>query len=125
MRAKLPRCDLGAIPLQVNACGDHLPFQTRSEVELRAPAVDHDPHLDTPTRRALECRRDLPAGCVIGENVGLEPDLALRGIDRALQRREVLGPVAQQRELVSGLVAIHVELPPPYRVLTLEIESCR
>src|SRR6202158_3411176 len=120
MRAKLPRRDLGAIPLQVHACGDHLPFQTCSEVELRAPAVDHDPHLDTPTRRALECRRDLTAGCIIGKNVGLEPDLVSRGIDRTLQRREVLGPVAQQRELVSGLVALHGALPLPYRVLTLE-----
>ena len=66
----------------------------------------------------------MAAGRIVGENVGLEPDLVLRGIDRALQRGEVLGAIAQQRELVPGLEAIHV-LPLPGRVLTLEIECCR
>src|ERR1019366_10490842 len=123
MRAELPRGDFGTIPQQVNACGDHLPLQIGGEVVLRAPAVDHYPHLDSPTGRALERRRDLTAGCVIGENIGLEPDLALRGIDRALQRREVLSPIAQQRELVPRLVAIHVELPRLARVTALEVEG--
>src|SRR6266851_3955134 len=123
MRAKLPRRDFWAIPLQLDARGSHLPLETCSEVDPRAPPVDHRPHFDSAKRRALERRRDLATRCIVGENVGLEPDLVLRGIDRALQSREVLGPVAQQRELVPGLEAIHVELVVHYRCLAARWRS--
>src|SRR5260370_42049501 len=97
MRAKLPWCDLGAIAQQLHARGGPLPLETCSEVAPRAPTVDHHPYFDSPTRGALECRGDLATGGGVGENVGLEPAFVLPGVDRGLQGREVLGPIAQWR----------------------------
>jgi len=45
---------------------------------------------------------DAPAGLVVGEDIGLEINLALCRIEGLLQRREIGAPVHEQLQLVAA-----------------------
>ncbi len=68
----------------------------------RPEAVDQEVHQHCTPRCANQRCGDSPPGVVGLENVGLQEDLACRGIDRALERREVLLDVAQQPDPVPA-----------------------
>ena len=76
---------------------------TNSGAQLaRAEAVDHEPHAHAAPRRALERLAHGPPGRVVGEDVGLEPDVVGGRVDRRHERREELRAVAQERHAIAG-----------------------
>ena len=107
VRAELPRRDLRPVLEQHDARGDERSLQRAREIVPRAPAVDQHAHLGAAPRRAAKRRGDDASGVVVGEDVGLEPDFALRAIDCADERREVLPAAAQERNAVAGQEPVH------------------
>jgi hypothetical protein len=64
-----------------------------------------------------ERRGDGAAGVVVGEDVGLDEDLAPRRLDRRDERREIRSTAAQQRQTV----AVRVRQEPASAVRTRRV----
>jgi hypothetical protein len=85
----------------------HEALERRREIELRAPAVDHDPDFDPAPGGARHRRGDAEAARIVGKDVALKPDLAVGGIDRTLECRKILGAAPEQLDQIAGTEAIH------------------
>jgi len=107
VRAELPGGDFGPVLEHLDARVAHEARERRSEVELRAPAVDHDPDLDTTLRGPRHRLGDAAATRVVCKEIALEPDFAFGRIDRALERRKIFGAVPEQLDPIAGTEAIH------------------
>ena len=107
VRAELPGGDFGPVLEHLDARVAHEARERRSEVELRAPAVDHHPDLDATLRSARHRLGYAAAARIVGKEVALEPDFALGRIDRALERRKIFGPAPEQLDPIAGTEAIH------------------
>ena len=68
----------------------------------RAETIHQHPHANATSRRARQCRRDLAAGDVIGEDVGFQVNFVARGVDGLDQRRKILDAGAQQAQVVAA-----------------------
>ena len=111
LRRKENHAPLGPEALHDDARGLQ-PLDERRRQLARAEAVDHEPDPRAAARRPLEGLGHRPPGLVVGEDVGLEPDVVGGGVDRRHERREELRPVAQERHAIAG-DRLHAGSPAP------------
>ena len=109
VRAKLPGGDLGPVLEKLHVGVPETLLQCRCQEMACTPAVDQHANAN-PSCRGVGQRIGHPApGGIVGEDIGLEPDFALRGREGLEQRRKILRTVAQQRDSISRHVAVHRE----------------
>ena len=105
--AEVEPLGLGPVDRDVDTLGSHFVQNLPGEA-ARAKAVDDRAHVHAAMRRSHQCiGYAAPAG-VVGEDVRLEVDLALRGIDRRLERRKVLDPAMQERDAIALAIFVHI-----------------
>ncbi len=104
---RAPPRDVGTIEEELDA--GVLQFRDESRRKLLRPvAVDQQMRAHTPLGRARERVADTLPGLVVFVDVRLEVDLALRGVARRLERREVFATAFQQSEPVAVDVLRHI-----------------
>ena len=95
VRAELPRRDFRTVLEQMHAAVAQHTLEPAREVKPRAPTVDQHAHCNAASGGAHERIGDRLADRIVGEDVRLDPDLALRAVDGGRQRREELTAAAQ------------------------------
>ncbi len=93
--------EFGAIDLDLDAGIRESAAQAVGEL-ARAEAIDEHAHRDAAPCRRDQRGRDLPAGRIVGVDVGFEVDFAGRRLDGGEQRRKVLCAGFQQRDAVAA-----------------------
>ena len=85
----------------VDAAHAHVLEQIAGHV-VGTETIDDDARLYTAHRGARQRIGDAAAGLIVGEDVGLQKNLALRLVDGLFQRRKILRPAAQEGDGVAG-----------------------